>query len=78
MTPINWRRITQICIGVVVVFLASYDIFVYVHTGNVQTTISRVTLAWSREWPIVPFAVGVVCGHLFWPQRPWLDKSSKS
>lgn len=32
-------------------------------------TISEVTLAFAQRHPALPFSVGVVAGHLFWPQR---------
>lgn len=30
-------------------------------------TISRFILETSKQYPIAPFAVGVLIGHLFWP-----------
>lgn len=35
-------------------------------------TISEVTLTWVRAHPILPFALGILGGHLCWPQ---LEKS---
>jgi hypothetical protein len=32
-------------------------------------TISEVTLAFAQDHPVVGFIIGVVCGHLLWPQR---------
>jgi len=32
-------------------------------------TVSEVILAFARRYPIVPFTMGVVCGHLVWPQQ---------
>lgn len=29
-------------------------------------TISEVVWSVIRRWPMLPFVVGVVCGHLFW------------
>lgn len=66
------QRVTQIGFLILVLMTVAYDIFAYKVWG-VDATISRVTLAWAREWPVVPFSVGVVVGHLFWPQRPHLD-----
>ena len=31
-------------------------------------TVSEVVLGWAKAHPVFPFAVGVVCGHLLWPQ----------
>ena len=29
-------------------------------------TVSAVILEWSKRWPMLPFAVGCLIGHLFW------------
>jgi len=34
-----------------------------------EATISKVTLLLAHKMPIIPFAVGVLCGHLFWSQK---------
>jgi hypothetical protein len=57
----------MVLIVVVVLTLGVYDIVAYVH-GGVQATISRVVLGWAHANPVVAFAVGLLCGHLFWPQ----------
>jgi hypothetical protein len=64
----SWQRATKLLICACVAVLIVYDIFVYMHSG-VDATISRVVLRWSRQWPVLPFSTGVVCGHLFWPQK---------
>lgn len=33
------------------------------------STVSATMLEWSQVWPILPFLMGVVIGHLLWPQR---------
>lgn len=30
-------------------------------------TWSEVVRYWARRYLVIPFAVGVVCGHWFWP-----------
>lgn len=50
----------------VTVFLIVWDIIVYVKVGS-PATISVVILNWSKEYPVLPFAFGVLCGHLFFP-----------
>lgn len=47
--------------------LALYDVAV---AANKQRgdTISEVLLDTARDHPVVPFALGVTIGHLFWPQ----------
>jgi hypothetical protein len=51
----------------VVVFIV-YDIFAAIHWGA-DGTISRDILQIAYIHPILPFAIGVLMGHLFWPQR---------
>jgi hypothetical protein len=45
-----------------------YDIFAAIHWGA-GATISRDILQIADTHPILPFAIGVLMGHLFWPQR---------
>jgi len=37
--------------------------------GVPQETVSRVMLVWSERFPILPLCVGIVIGHLFWPNK---------
>jgi len=36
-------------------------------TGN--DSVSATILDWSTRWPLIPLLVGVLLGHMFWPQR---------
>jgi hypothetical protein len=47
--------------------LILYDFWVFA-TYGVDQTISRVTLYKARLHPIIPFALGLLFGHIFWPQ----------
>ncbi len=44
-----------------------YDVVAYA-IGGMPATVSAFVLETSKSWPVIPFASGVVCGHLFWPQ----------
>jgi hypothetical protein len=48
--------------------LIIYDIYAGVRWGY-EGTISRDILVAAYEHPVIAFAAGVLCGHLFWPQR---------
>ena len=37
--------------------------------GGMNATISRVVIDASYDWPAIPFAVGFLCGHLFFSMR---------
>lgn len=41
-----------------------YDAYAMYANGS-GDTVSTVFKTWSREWPILPFAIGVLVGHLF-------------
>ena len=65
MSP--WRKATSIGLAVLIALVVIYDIAAFAQ-GGVEATISRVVLGASVGNPILPFAFGIVCGHLFWPQ----------
>lgn len=44
-----------------------YDLWAGTAYGS-QATISAIVLDVSRQYPILPFAAGVLAGHLFAPQ----------
>lgn len=48
--------------------LVGWDIFAAVKWGY-EGTISRDILCAAYQQPVIPFAAGILCGHLFWPQR---------
>lgn len=65
----DWARLATIIILVVTaILLIVWDIVVAANpvAGD---TISEITLAFARKHPVVPFIMGVIMGHLFWPQR---------
>jgi hypothetical protein len=43
----------------------AYDGIIAV-TRGIDATVSRQLLKLGQQWPIVPFLLGVVAGHLFW------------
>jgi hypothetical protein len=52
-----------------VVFLAVADALI-VYFKGVEKSISCTVYAWSKAYPIIPFAVGVLMGHFFWNMNP--------
>ena len=32
-----------------------------------QSSVSAVIQEWSRRYPALPLAIGILLGHLFWP-----------
>jgi len=61
----------DICILVlcaVGILVGAYDLYAgfFFPPGG---TVSEVILDFARKYPIVPFLMGLLCGHLVWPQR---------
>lgn len=52
----------------VALLIGLWDIWV-TSRGQEHDSISSVLLEWSRHFPILPFIIGVVVGHCFWPTR---------
>jgi hypothetical protein len=50
-----------------VVGLIVWDVLAF-RQGTPGTTVSEVVLAYARQHPWLPFSMGAVAGHLFWPQ----------
>lgn len=64
----SWTRVTAgVCIAAVALLVA-YD-GAAAFFGGQDATISLVITNASR-WPIIPFAFGVLMGHLFAQNRP--------
>ena len=37
--------------------------------GHSERTASQIIGDWSARWPLLPLAIGLIIGHLFWPRR---------
>ena len=44
---------------------AAYDTWVIIAKGY-EATISHSLLTLAQRFPIIPFVLGLLCGHLFW------------
>ena len=62
------RKATSLVLGATAILLIGWDIYV---AGNRMPgdTISELLLDFSIKHPIIPFILGVLVGHLFWPQK---------
>lgn len=61
------KIVTKVLMLSIAIVLIGWDI--YVAANDIPgDTISELTLSWAFMHPVIPFAVGVLCGHLFWPQ----------
>lgn len=59
------RKITYAVILASIAILIVYDFYAIIQ-GGPEATISWVIIDRSYDYPIIPFAAGVLCGHLFW------------
>lgn len=58
---------TALVLGGVAALLVGVDVLLA--TGNPPSkTVSRGILDWSLDHPVIPFGIGVVLGHMLWPQ----------
>ena len=62
----NAKRLTAIMLITLVFVLTIYDFVIY-YFGGSEATISLVVLRSSLNYPIIPFGMGVLCGHLLAP-----------
>jgi hypothetical protein len=64
----NWpKKVTISILIAVALLLIGWDIYVAANKDS-GDTISEILL-WTSQRPILPFAMGVLMGHLFWPQN---------
>jgi hypothetical protein len=71
----TWRNRTRIFILAVLAVTLIYDLAAAIF-GGTGTTISHEIIVFSYDYPIMPFTVGVVMGHLFW-RMPSTDETEK-
>jgi hypothetical protein len=62
------RNATIIFISVVAVMIAAWDVYVITY-GGIESSISQTMIEWAYHYPIFPFIIGVIVGHLFWRLR---------
>ncbi len=58
--------IAKLIIIAIIAVITIWDVAV-VLMGRPDTTIGAVILKLSKEHPMIPFTLGVLIGHLFWP-----------
>lgn len=65
----NWGVITKWLVVGVILIIAVFDL-VALTVGGSDATISHVVgVEGSFHSPLIPFALGFIMGHLFWPQK---------
>ncbi len=72
----NVRAITGFFIIGCVLIIAGYDVWAFMK-ADTEGTISHLLMSWAHAYPIMPFAIGVLVGHLFWSIRNDLKKENE-
>jgi hypothetical protein len=68
MTKAQWKTTTKWVMIGIIILIAVYDLVALAVAGR-DATISRVVgIEGSFDSPLIPFGVGFIMGHLFWPQ----------
>lgn len=62
------KMVTKIFIVAVIACITVFDVIIF-SRGGTESTISWVLIDWSYKYPVFPFAMGFVMGHLFWRVR---------
>lgn len=65
MQRMTLPQVTAIFLAVVLILVGLYDALIGI-SGIPDATVSKVVQDISSRHPILPFAVGVLIGHLFW------------
>lgn len=62
-------NLTKLLIVLAFCLVLIWDIAVMIFSNNVNATISIVLYTLSKNHPMIPFIIGVLCGHVFWPLK---------
>jgi hypothetical protein len=57
--------ITALFILLTIIVIFGFDLWVILKRGK-QQSVSAYIIRYSKRYPIAPFLLGIVCGHLTW------------
>lgn len=60
-----WQAVVATWLLLNLLLVGAFDIYVTFKFGP-EASVSYQMWLWSRRMPILPFFVGLLCGHLFW------------
>ncbi len=63
----RWRTVWVLAI--IIVATIGWDFYAAFGTPGAGDTVSEVVLGAARKHPVIPLIVGIVLGHLLWPQE---------
>ena len=65
----SWDKATKWFMVAIILLVAVYDLVALALAGSGATISHVVGIEGSFDSPLIPFGVGFVMGHLFWPQK---------
>ena len=66
----DWIGVTKFLLVLAIVTIFVWDTIVMFFCKDLSPTFSFTVYDLSRQYPILPFALGLLCGHVFWPLKP--------
>ena len=63
----DWLNVTKYLIILVFIVIFVWDSIIMFFAADLNATISFAIYTISRQHPIIPFTIGVLCGHVFCP-----------
>ena len=63
----DWLYVTKFLLILVFIVIFVWDSIIMFFAADLNATISFAIYTISRQHPIIPFTIGVLCGHVFWP-----------
>jgi len=64
----KWMKITKVFTLILLVIIAVFDGWIMAK-GGTEASISHLIITASYKYPMIPFLLGILCGHLFWRMR---------
>lgn len=64
----DYKNATKFFVILIFLIVIGYDGAVIAVKGF-EFSVSNTLIVWAYKFPIVSFAAGFVCGHLFWRMR---------
>jgi H+/Cl- antiporter ClcA len=61
----GWSLALAAVLHAVIILVTAWDLWVQ-WRGDSTHTVSSIIRGWAVQWPLLPFATGVIVGHLFW------------
>lgn len=60
--------VTVVFIVAIAIIIAVYDFYIIAKKGK-HHSVSAVLIRWFRDYPVITFMFGLLCGHLLWSMR---------